>query len=514
MRTRRSLLNFATMMLYTGVVTAVGLFASPWLESWLGPGPFGGYRVILDLYGYLSLLEFGLNGALSPLLARALGRRDARALSRTMVAAVRSYLRVSLLLVAAGLALAPVVPWFAADLPRAGLDDLRRAWLVLLLALMPFALVPFRAIVEARQQGYRINLLLVTQSLLITAAALTLARTGWGITGQSLATVLGVWAFGLVLAGLVLRREPDLLRALRSAPSDGGARRALWGLSAPALVLGLCGRLGLLTDNLVIGGILGVRAVTMLFFTQRLAALAQSLLQGVGGATWAALAELHARGEHETFNRRLVELTGLVGVLSAAVLGPIVAYNHHFFVLWIGRAVPYGGDTVIAVAALNAAIQSQASLWGWCLSATGHMRRQVAPTVAWALLNIAASVLLTYRLGIVGPLLGSTVAFLAVSIWAFPWLLRRTFGTPLPALARAALRPLAWGLPYTGALWWVARRHRPPGWLGLAAEMSAAALGFLALCAYLVWDRADRDRWRGRLRDLRPQAKPATAPAP
>ena len=127
--------------------------------------------------------------------------------------------------------------------------------------------------------------------------------------------------------------------------------------------------------------------------------------------------------------------------------------------------------------------------------------------MAWACINFGASVLLTHALGIVGPLLGSTVAVLAVSAWALPWLLRHTLGTAPKLLARAALRPLVWALPYTAALWWLARHHRPLGWLGLAAEMSAAGAGFLALSAFVIFDRADRDRWRGRLRDLRPQSR-------
>ena len=50
-----------------------------------------------------------------------------------------------------------------------------------------------------------------------------------------------------------------------------------------------------MTDDLVIGGMLGPALVTSLYFTQRLATLVQALLQGIGSATWAALADLHAR---------------------------------------------------------------------------------------------------------------------------------------------------------------------------------------------------------------------------
>ena len=418
MRTRRSLLNFATMVVYTAVVMAVGLVASPWLEFWLGPGAFGGYRVVNDLYGYLGLLEMGLSGALSPLLARAIGRGDDEVLGRLTAAGVRAYLRVSLLMAAAGLALTLAVPWFAAGLPRNGLGDLRRGWLVLLLARLPLALLPFRTVVEARQQGYRINLLLVAQSVLITALALVLARAGWGITGQSLASAVGTWLFGLVVAGSVLRGEPGLVRRLRR-PSWGDAetRRALRRLSVPALVIGLCGRLGLLTDNLVVGGLLGVGSVTTLYFTQRLAVVAQSLLQGVGGATWAALAELHARGEHETFNRRLVELDdpgGRPGGRRSAgrrvqppllrPLGRPVGAVRRRRLDRGGRAERPDPGADVALGLVPQRHRAPAPAGG-ADGRLGDFEHYCKPG-------------LDALSGVIGPLLGSTVSFLAVSVWA------------------------------------------------------------------------------------------------
>jgi hypothetical protein len=111
-------------------------------------------------------------------------------------------------------------------------------------------------------------------------------------------------------------------------------------------------------------------------------------------------------------------------------------------------------------------------------------------------------VLFTWRLGPVGPLLGTLVSFLAVNLWYMPLQLRRTFGTPLRPLARALGTPLAWGLPYAAALWGVARVHTPRGWPGLALEMGLAALGFLAFSYAALLGPADRAAWGARLAGL------------
>jgi O-antigen/teichoic acid export membrane protein len=272
-------------------------------------------------------------------------------------------------------------------------------------------------------------------------------------------------------------------------------------LSWPALVMTLCGRVGLLTDNIIVGRLIDLETVTLLVVTQRLVVMGQTQLQNIGAASWAGLAELHAQGHRDLFNRRLIELTRLVAVLGVAGLAPVVAYNRHFIGLWMGPG-NFAGEWVAVVAAINALLLASLSLWNWCFSGTGQLRRVVGAAAVGTAINLAASVLFTWGLGPVGPLLGTMVSFLAVNLWYMPLQLRRTFGTPLRPLALALGVPLAWGLPYAAALWWAAHAHSPRGWPGLALEMGLAALGFLAFSYAALLGPADRAVWRARLEGL------------
>jgi O-antigen/teichoic acid export membrane protein len=506
-RVRRSLLNFGTVVLYTAVTTVVAIWSTPLLQGWLKAERFGAFRVVNEAFGYLTLLELGLGGALGPLLARAISLGDDRTLASTVSTGVRSYLKVSALTLAVGVCLTPVIPRFAVDLNPGEGADLRRAWLVALAAFGSLGLLPLRSVVEARQLGYVVNLLLTAQSLLVTGTALLLAWKGWGITGQAVALVVGSWAFNLALGVGVFRAHPGLFRAVVKEPPDPSARRAVRGLSWPTLLLNLSGRLGLMTDSLVIGWVLGARSVNSLFGTQRLAALGQTLLAAVGGAAWAGLAELHTRGERETFNRRLVELSRLVAVLAVSGLAPVVAYNRAFVTLWLGPDGPaftYGGDAVILVASFNVFLVAQVALWTWCFTATGKIGRVVRQAFWGSLLNLATSVLLAYEFGLAGPLLGTAVAMTGVSLWALPHRLWTDFGTPPGRLAWAVAGPFLWGLALTAVLWWLARRFEPTTWPGLALAMGAPALLSLAFGALVLLTREERDLWRGRLRALRP----------
>lgn len=537
-RLRLATLTYLGSLLNTATTLAVGLLATPFLVEWLGEGRYGAARAAIDLYGFLTILEFGLGGTIGPLLARALGRGDEHALRQTVAAGVRAYLRVTVPIVLVGVGLVLVLDrlippphGFPSALIPAFRADLHRGWLIGLAGWLAIFLIPLRALTEASQRGYRVHALLTVQALLTTGLMLAMARAGWGITGQLAATALGSVAVATALAWDALRRHPGLFGALRTTRTpDPDASRAIWSLSRPTLVFNLSSRLGLLSDNLVVSSMLGTDRVTALVLTIRLTTLAQQQLQGIGNASWPALAEMHARGEHGEFNRRLVELTGLVTVLGVAALGPIVAFNGRFMALWLGARDVNAGAWVVLIGAVNALGFGVFSLWNWCFAGTGRVGRVATPVAIGSVANLVASVALTPALGVAGPLLGTTLTFLAVYCTVLPSRLRRDFGTPLAPLFRAVAFPLAWGVAYGLALHWLSRHHDPAalfagladgrarrlaGLAALAVEMALAAMLFVVVVGQFLLGPEDRARLRGRLlgrRDAR--GTPATAPDP
>lgn len=495
-------MNFASGVFVSGATIAIALFTTPLLLRLLGPERFGAYRAAGDWFGHLTILEFGLGGALAPLLALALGRGDEGAVRRTMAEGVRAFLRVGLAAVAAGLTitllmerLVPVSP----DLVR----DLRNGCLIGVVGLLLYPLVPFRQLAEASQRGYVASLFTLAQSVTTTALAILLASRGFGITGQFAALLGGSLVFASLITRDGLIRHPGVLYAAAREPRSDTVLAEIRRLNTPSMLFDLSSRAGLLTDNIVIAAIFGPAAVVPLFFTQRLPQLAQSQLQSVGNASWAALGELHVLGRHDVFRARLVELTRLVSALSLAVLIPIMAYNHVFVRLWVGIS-HYGGPAVTLLAGVNAFLLALVSLWGYCFSGTGRIAVLVPAMMAGAVLNLTLSILGAYRFGIAGPLFGTAVSIACTTLWFLPLQLHRHFEVPLVGLVRAVLAPLAWAaLPAFGIVWLA--RHAPPhSWLGLGTEVSAAGLLLLAIWWFGELSGAERAHYTERLKMVLP----------
>jgi O-antigen/teichoic acid export membrane protein len=513
-RTRSSTWNYLSGLVLTAVSVSAGVVTTPLLLRWLGDERLGAHRALLDWLGYLKLLELGLGGSLLPLLARAVARapspyplpvkeggegrvRGVSEVTAVLVAGIRAYRGVAVLMLMAGAALLPII-LYSVPVSTTVASDLQTGCLVSLLGLLLVPFTPFRLLAESGQRGYAVNSLLILQTLLICALGLVLAYAGWGITGQALAMLVGALPFHLLLAWDGIGRYPETLASLAKNESSSSIRRELWKRNRSTLIVDTCGRVSLLTDNIIIAYLLGPAVVVPFFITQRLALLVQGQLQGIGNASWAALVELYLAGDHETLNRRLTELTSMVAALGIATLAPIVAYNHHFVTLWVG-AGRFGGEWATVVAAVNGFLQALFSLWGWLFSGTGQVGRLVWMYIVAAVLNLAVSLLGTYWFGLVGPLLGTLVAFVSVTLWWMPWLLGRVFGTSLRSLFGAVLLPLTIGWPYAAGIWWLAHAHIPWGWLSLASEMIVAALGYLALWWWLGLRGSERKLWRMRV---------------
>jgi len=341
-RTRRATWNYATGIGFTAFSVIAGLLATPLLLHWLGDERLGAQRAATDWFGCLSLLELGLGGALLPVLARAVTRSKALEVPAALAAGIQAYVTVALLELVAGAGLLCAISYLI-PVSTGTASDLQAACLVNLLGLLLLPLSPFRVLAEAGQRGYVVNSLLILQTFFIAVMGLLLAWAGWGITGQAVAILAGALPFYFLLAWDGIRRYPRTFLCLTHGGDLAEEGKELWSLNRPTLIVDLCGRVALLTDNILIAYLLGPALVVPFFLTQRLALLAQGQLQGIGNASWAALVELHLAGDHGKFNQRLIELTHVAATLGVAVLVPIAAYNHHFVSLWVG-AGRFGGD--------------------------------------------------------------------------------------------------------------------------------------------------------------------------
>jgi O-antigen/teichoic acid export membrane protein len=499
-RTILTIANFGSILGFQILTLGIGMLSTPLLLQWLGDDRYGAFRAANDWGNYLNLLELGLSGSLISLLAKAAGVGDRQNIYLTLATGIKAYLKITAIIILAGIGLGIFITQIV-PVKAALVSDLQIGYWVGLLAVLMLPLSPFRLLADASQRSYSANLFLGFQSVVITSLSLLLAWSKFGITGQYLAVVIGAIVFQVIMCWDSIRRYPDFVSAWSDRKSQIPIERQLWNLNRSTFILKLSGQLSLFTDNIIISYMLSPATVVPFFITQRLTTIAQSQIQGIGNASWAALADLYAKGELEKFNTRSIELTRLVALMGCALTIPIVAYNRYFITLWVG-ADRFGGDILTILAACNGILLGIISLWGWLFAGTGQQARLVRPNIIATSVNLTLSLSCTHLFGIIGPLLGTFISSIAVSSWQLPLVMRSAFGISLRQLFVAATKPLAIGIPYAGLVWWIANRHLPWGWLGLAAEMGLTLAIYLILAWLLVLNRLEQRAWTNRVMGL------------
>ena len=268
----------------------------------------------------------------------------------------------------------------------------------------------------------------------------------------------------------------------------------------------LCSQMSVYSDNIVIGLILGVDSVVQFSLTQRLLLLADGQILAIGGATWAALAELHLRGDTERMNDRLIVLTRVTALMACGLLLPIAAATPSFVHLWVGP-VGYGGAGLVVTTVTWTCLHGLIALWAWPLMATGHVRSVLPVMIVGAVVNVAISVVATERLGVIGPALGTLANYALVAIWWLPLLLRGRFGTPIRALVAAVIGPAALAVPYGAGLFLLSNVFPADGlaipnwgrWCVLGVVVVVAVTAYFVLAWFLVLPHEDRTELRARL---------------
>ncbi len=435
------------------------------------------FRVLLDWLALITILEFGLGGAVRPVMARAVAINPAD-VGAVITASVRQYLVVTGLMVIAGL----VLVTFASQVIPVTPDivvELRAAVFIGVAAFLVTPLLPFRVLLEAKQQGYIVNSVQLASGIATSLLAIAAAFADLGIPGQVGAVTLGVAGSAIGVWLITYRTTPP-----SDATSDSvrAASRSIRQINLPTFVRQITHRMSVQSDRMIVAAFLGPMAATVLYLTQRLPELVEAQLQSISSSTWVGLIELYHTGELDLFRKRFLELASLVTILGCSTLLPIVLLNPQFVESWVGEN-NYAGNTVTLLAAVNALVHAQITLWVWPVIAVGAVNRLVPLGVGAAIVNLALSVFLIRPLGVAGPLVGTLVGFGVIHGLGVPPILQQLFELRTRDVIINVFKP---AIPAFIVVWIALGTGQSLPVSGLISTiMSMAAIGIAYLA--LVW---------------------------
>ena len=440
-RYKSILLGTLSSQLFLIVTMLLNLLAVPLYLKFLNREGYGLYVVLSQAVGFLGLLDFGLSASVSRSLAMNRQEPHGEFVSRVVSTGFFIHLGLGLMVILVALGLSSRLPQWL-HLERA--DTLVASSLFIALSVWGGAQLPLRAVVglffahERQTLAHFTNFLFVNLSLALSLCFLHLGHGLWSFVYASAAATL---LNAVVLAYLLRRHYPEL--RIGRAHFDSSLLGEMFRYGFFLFLNGVGWIIVANTDRFLIGALVSLSAVTMFALTVRLPEIAMQLIFRVTDNAFPVMVEAHTHEGALKLKRIHQKLMVTAVSLSAIAFWLILSLNAYFLQLWVGPDL-FAGQLVLVTACVLMAYHGFLHVSAVCLNGAGCVRGMGLLSLVEAALNLALSIWLGRRFGVIGVIGATLVAGVLTHGWYTPRLAMSYLKiTPREYLAEPILRPFA-----------------------------------------------------------------------
>lgn len=495
-RTERAVKGTLASFLQYGMQMLLQAFLAPLVLRLAGQETLGAYAVLVQVLGYLSMLDLGVTVSLNVFMARAHSRDDRGKRLGEVLSTARSYLCVSNALVASIIFLLSLKAgsWLHISPQMAGPV---RASLLLLAAwqLVKGPWLVYGIGLNATQNLALLNFTGIAGNAARLCFSLGLVAAGHGLVGLTLAN-LAAEALTYLLTTYHFRRLYPAIRPVWGIP-DRGLLREMLVFGLHSLLVNIAWRLVYLTDNIVVGYLYGAAAVSIYYATQMPATIAFNIVNRVHDNASPALNELQALREEEKLRRSFLKLHRVSNLLALPIAAGVLLLNRELITLWLGKT-QYAGDAMTMALAAFILLTTVNHLTYIVFIASGRLLFFGIVGIVEGLTNLALSLWLGKVYGLSGVMWSSVIANGPATALVLYVSMRR-LGIRLPEyLGYCLLRPLIPAVCGLAAGWLAGKALTGGSWLALLCQGALLVAVYCAV-AYLVGFTSQEREWlRGR----------------
>lgn len=413
------------------VQAATALVLTPFVLRSLGQELYGIWALVSSVTGYYGLLDLGFRAGLTQYLTRHLSRDDYHELNRTASTGFYLLAGLGVISLLAGLGTAVVLPHFVHVEPAL----VRRTQIAVAVVAVgfaaQFAFFTFTSLLTSLQRFDVSNAIGITTRLGTALAIWLVLRHGGGIVALSVITTGSLLADYAARAAVALHLVPRLRIRPALIGLDTAKQFLGYGVWTSLVQAGV--RLISYSDALVIGVVLTAEAITPFAIAVSLITYFSDLLVPITQVFFPVFTKFDAAGERDELRRVYLRCSTLMLHVGLALALVSTAMAHDFINTWIGPSV-LGANRWGSAAVIFYVLVIGATVSGWQrLSIQLLLGMRLVRTTAWlfgleAVSNLALSVVLGRRLGIVGVAWGTTIPALVFNVVVTPAVTCRAIG--------------------------------------------------------------------------------------
>jgi O-antigen/teichoic acid export membrane protein len=494
---RRSFLYFFTSLVKSAGMLALTFFLTPLLLKLIGANDFGTFKVLAEIYGYMSLLELGLYSSLIACIIPLFKAHDSRELNGLLSRGRLLYVQSALWTVLASLALIPFLPKLTSWANESTVE-LYVTFLLLTLTAILIPFQPYKIYLEASNQGHKVNLIIFFQNVSFLIISIVFALFGWQLKAQAMGMLISS------VVGVILIRHYAQIKIplqFKRTSEDQRFTEAIRKYQKPQVLNDLATKICLNCDQLIIAIFLGPLVVTKVFLGQRVILILQGQLQAIGQSSYASLGKLYYE-DVDRFKKRIMEVTKIVAVAGVAVLVPVCVLNQPFIALWVGEGYQMPSNALTYLASSNAFLYGLFSFWSYIFTVLGKPSEITSMIWKQAMVNLVASIIGTKLFGGIGPILGTLISFLLVPMFYYPRLLEKHFGLSGRGVWKTILTPLVIAVIPLFVYQVGPVKINPQTWPTFILTGAVIFFSYVWILLMLLFNREERDLFFNRIKAL------------
>jgi O-antigen/teichoic acid export membrane protein len=396
----------------------VAFWMTPFVVHHLGDSSYGIWALVLQLTGYMGVVDVGLRSALVRFVSRFQAQGDQESLDRLL----NSTFTVYAMMVPACFLVAAAVAHFGLPYMHIPPELLRVARLTIFIAAGCIACDFIFATSHACLAGFSrwdlMNSVWIPVLLVRTALSVVFLKMGFGLL------TLAWIQFGMTLAGY--SAELPILRSLipkyrfRWQRPEMLHMRPIMEHGWYSFLLSFANRINYQVDSVVIAVFLPIEQVTYYIIGLRLVEYLRDLLNSTTMIFAPMVSSFEAVGETHRVASTLIRGTKYSLFVAFLGAGSLLGLGSDFIRLWMGPRFAGPSGTVVIIMAIGIIGSCTQFASAQVLYGLSKHRLNVNWTFVESILNIGLSVGLVRRYGILGVAAGTAIANIIIRGWLYP----------------------------------------------------------------------------------------------
>jgi O-antigen/teichoic acid export membrane protein len=484
-----------------GVALLIGFLLSPYILHRLGDTAFGFWILIFSSTGYYGLFDLGVRASVVKHVAKysATGERDK--IDRLISTSVFGFSCIAVLLLGITGFLAANIDYLFHVSPEYRTQAQRLFLIVGGSVALGFPLSVFTGVLQGLQEYHWINFTLVGGTVLRALAIIVALNFGGGLLTVGLITA----GFPLIISFVnLLLAQHKLSSHLSWRYIDGAAYRELVGYGSITFVTIVADRLRFQTDVLVIGAVLGATWITYYSIGSKLVDYAIQVVDSMADVFMPMSSSLDARGESERLRRLFLDGNRACALVIFPICIGLLILGKQLITVWVGAKYLSSYTILVLLLVPRTLYRAQGASNRILLGMARH-KTFAAVVIVEAFINLALSIILAKRMGIVGIALGTLIPLMLTTVFFLPPYLCRLLQVPLLTFLKTSyLAPAGLCVPMAATLFFLRHLFPARNYPELIIQVVVGAAVYMAGLTWLFFKYESlgiqlRGRMSGRL---------------